>query len=268
MTAKLGGPSLGWLDPHLGYIKTAHARNKIRSWFKQQDHEKHFRAGRAILERERHKLGLKEADQDDLARHFHLARPDDLLLAIGRGDVSPTQVAAALRVPDSLPRHPASARRPVVHKPTGAVTVQGIRNLMTHFAHCCTPSPGDPIVGYVTVGRGVAIHRQDCANILGLPEWRMPRLIEVSWESETEVFPVDLEVRAVDRQGLLKDVSQVLAHEHINIVRTDTLTNALDQSVMMRITIEIADFGQLSVALDKLGEIPNVLGARRMERFD
>ncbi|MFO1418969.1 MAG: bifunctional (p)ppGpp synthetase/guanosine-3',5'-bis(diphosphate) 3'-pyrophosphohydrolase [Methylotetracoccus sp.] len=267
LTTKQGGPSLGWIDPHLGYIKTTHARNKVRAWFKQQDHEKHHRAGRSILERERHKLGLKDADAEELARHFHLSRADELLLAIGRGDISPTQIATALRLPDALPHHapPQPPRRLSAHKPTGAITVQGIRNLLTHFAQCCNPSPGDAIIGYVTIGKGITIHRGDCANIRALPPWRLSRLIDVAWESESGVFPVELEVRAFDRQGLLKDVSQVLANEHLNIIRTETQTYPADQSVLMRITVEIADLGQLSVALDKLSEIPNVVLAQRSD---
>jgi len=266
LTAKHGGPTLGWLDPHLGYIKTPHARNKIRQWFKQQDHEKHFRAGKAILDRERHKLGLKEADLGDLARHFHLSRPDDVLLAIGRGDINPAQAAAALKVPENQPRPQLPVpRRTATPKPSGEITVQGIRNLMTHFALCCNPNPGDPIIGYVTVGHGVAIHRQDCPSVLQLPHWKQLRLIDVGWGWEPDVYPVEIEVRAIDRKGLLKDVSQVLAQERINIVRTDTHTNPNDQSVMMRITVEIADLGQLSVALDKLCEVHNVLEALRRD---
>jgi len=270
LTTKHGGPSLGWLDPRMGYVVTAAARGKIKQWFKQQDHEKHLRAGKAILERERHKLGtpaLKEEELVDLARHFHLPRVDDLLLAIGRADISPAQLAATLRIPgfQQVVAHPVQAAR----KPAAAtqeaeqVTVQGIRNLLMHFAHCCNPVPGAPIVGYVTVGHGVAIHRQDCANILQLPTYRHARLIDVAWGEEPQSFPVEIEVSAIDRKGLLKDVTHILAHEHINIVRSNTYTDPNDQSVNMEITIEIADLGQLSVALDKICSVHNVLRARR-----
>ncbi len=267
LTAKQGGPSLGWLDTHLGYIKTAHARNKIRSWFKQQDHDKHLRVGKAILDRERHKLGLRDTDMDDLVRHFHLSRPDEVLLAIGRGDISSTQLAAALKVPEIPAKPPVHLpKRAPVPKSGGEITVQGIRNLITHIARCCDPSPGDPIIGYVTIGHSVAIHRQDCPNVLKLPHWKKVRLIDVAWGTEPEVYPVRIEVNAIDRKGLLKDVYQVLAQDHINIQRTDTVTNPEDQSVIMHITLEIADLGQLSVALDKICEVHNVLGARRLDQ--
>jgi GTP pyrophosphokinase len=269
LTVKHGGPSLGWLDPHMGYIGTAHARGKIRQWFKQQDHEKHIRGGKAILEHERHKFGiaaLKDADLEELARHFHLPREDDLLLAIGRGDITPAQLAMAWKVPGAHPP-PAAAPAPKPEPAAGhgveKVTVQGIRNLMTHFAHCCNPAPGTPIVGYVTLGHGVAIHARDCLNVVQLPPHKQGRLIDVDWGEDLESFPVEIEVNAIDRKGLLKDVANVLAQEHINILRTHTHTNTRDHSVTMDITLEVHDFVQLSQALEKIGEIHNVLQARR-----
>ncbi len=267
LTTKLGGPSLGWLDTHLGYVRTAHARGKIRAWFRQQDHEKHLRAGKSILDRERQKLGAKEVDLDDLARHFHLPRGDDLLLAVGRADISSAQLANVLKLPDWQPKPPhPPARKPV---PTGKaseeITIQGVRNLLTHLARCCEPVPGDPIIGYVTLGRGVAIHRQDCVNIIQLPEEKHSRLIEVAWGDEPEAFPVEIVVRALDRKGLLKDIAQVLAAEHINIMRTNTLTDPGDRMAVMHITVEVADLGQLSQALDRIGEVHNVVEARRKE---
>lgn len=268
ITTKQGSPSLGWLDPHMGYVATSHARSKIKQWFKQQDHDKHLRAGKATLERERHKLGmaaLKESEMDDLVRHFHLPRIDDLLLNIGRGDITPAQLASTLKVPGFNPQPVLVPSKPEPVAETGPekVTVQGIRNMMMHFAHCCHPMPGTPIIGYVTLGHGVAIHAQDCANVIQLPSHKLGRLIDVDWGEDQESFPVEIEVNAIDRKGLLKDVAHVLAQEHINILSTNTHTNTKNQSVIMDITIEIHDLGQLSQALDKIGEIHNVLRARR-----
>jgi GTP pyrophosphokinase len=270
LTAKHGGPSLGWLDPHLGYIKTGHARSKIRQWFKQQDHERHLRAGKAILDRERQKLGIKDVDLDELARHFRLPRGDDLLLAVGRADIAPGQLVNALKLPEWQPK---TAAVPLAKKPlppaagraSEDVTIQGVRNLLTYFAQCCDPKPGDPIIGYVTVGKGVAIHREDCDNIVQLPPHRQSRLIDVAWGVEPEAFPVELEVKALDRKGLLKDITQILAQERINIVRTHSETNGDDQTVVMRITAEVSDLGQLSSVLDKIGQVHNVFSARRVQ---
>ncbi len=264
LTTKYGGPSMGWLDPHLGYATTAHARNKIRQWFKQQDHDKHLKAGKSILDHEKHKLGIREVDPDELARHFHLSRGDDLLLALGRADISPAQLALALKPPEwqKLPQ-PVRKHLPLEHRHSEEITVQGVRHLLTHLAHCCDPKPGQAIVGYVTLGRGVAIHREECHNILQLPEEKRGRLIDVAWGLENESYPVDIEIRAIDRKGLLKDITQVLAHEHVNILRTYSLTDPQDQTVVMEVTVEVFDLGQLSLALDKLGHIHNVLSAQR-----
>jgi GTP pyrophosphokinase len=270
LTTKHGGPSLGWLDTHMGYVQTPNARSKIRAWFKQQDHDKHLRAGKATIDRERHKLGLpalKDAELEELARHFRLSRGDDLLLGIGRAEISTTQLAAALRIPESDIQSTAAPAPPrkltVVTDDADQVNVQGIRNLLMHFAHCCNPTPGVPIVGYVTIGRGVAIHRQDCLNIFQLPSLKAQRLIDVSWGSEPHAFPVEIEVKAIDRKGLLKDVTHILAQEHVNILRTNSLTNSSDQVVTMEVTIEIRDLGQLSMALDRISQVHNVLQARR-----
>lgn len=265
LTTKHGGPSHGWLDPHLGYVTTSHARNKIRQWFKQQDHEKHHKAGKSIMDHERHKLGLREVDMEELARHFHLSRGDELLLALGRADISPTQLAHALRPPEWQHKPVPHPRIPVEsgNRHIEDIRVQGVRNLLTHLAHCCAPKPGDSITGYVTLGRGVAIHRDDCHNILQLPEDKRVRLIDVSWGQDTESYPVEIEIRAIDRKGLLKDITEILAHEHVNILRTFSLTDQSNQTVMLEVTAEVADLGQLSLALDKLGQVHNVLSAQR-----
>ncbi len=266
LTAKHGGPSLGWLEANMGYVKTAHARNKIRQWFKQQDHEKHQRAGKLLIEKERQKLGIKDLDVGELAAHFHFSRPEDFLIAIGRADISPTQVAAALKIPD-LKQDPVKlpARAHHIKKLNEAdqITIQGIRNLFTHLAKCCAPTPSDDIIGYVTIGKGVTIHRQDCKNIIRLPQERQSRLIDVSWGNDPDAFPVEIAVTAIDRKGLLKDITHILSNEHINIVRTSSYTNSHDRSVGMSIILEISEMAQLSLALDKISQVHNVLDVRR-----
>lgn len=267
LVTKQGGPSRGWLDQRMGYVRTGHARNKIRAWFRQQDHEKHQRSGKAILDRERQKLGIKDINLDELAQTFHLPRGDDLLLAIGRTDISPGQLANVLKLPDwnTRPRQPVMRKLQGPAKSLSGFNIQGVSNLMVHRSRCCQPDPGDPIIGYVTVGRGIAIHRQDCVNILRLSPEKHGRLLDVSWGAEAEAFPVELEVRALDRKGLLKDIANIFSSEHINIIRTNTLTEPKDHSVIMHITAEVSDLGQLSHALDKIGEVHNVLEARRVE---
>jgi GTP pyrophosphokinase len=269
LTAKYGGPSLGWVDPHLGYVKTAHARNKIRAWFRQQDHERHMKAGKHLFDQERQKLGVREADLEQLARHFHLPRADDLLLALGRTDISAVQLATALKPGDlnqkAAARPVTSRRKPVVAPASDEITIQGVRNLVTHIARCCEPKPGEPIIGFVTVVRGIAIHRQDCPNILQLAPEKHGRLMDVAWGAEPEGFPVDIEARALDRKGLLKDITHILAAEHINILRTHSYTDTKDNTVVMEITAEVMDLGQLSQALGQIAEVHNVLEVWRKE---
>jgi GTP pyrophosphokinase len=270
ITVKQGGPSLGWIDPHLGYIRTAHARNKIRAWFRQQDHDRHIRAGKLILDRERQKLGVREVDMDDLARHFHLPRGDDLLLALGRTDVTVAQVSAAIKPHDLTPKPiplPPPRRRALPERNREEITIRGVRNLLTHLARCCDPTPGDRIIGFVTLGRGIAIHRQDCANILRLPGEKKERLIDVAWGDEPEAFPVEIEARALDRKGLLKDITHILASAHINIIKTHSYTDPEDRTVVMQITVEVTDLTELEQTLGRLGQVHNVLEVRRRERL-
>ena len=269
LTARHGGPSLGWLDPHLGYVRTAHARNKIRAWFRQQDHDRHHKAGKLIFDRERQKLGIREADLESLAQHFHLQTGDELLLALGRTDITTNQLAAALKPDGLINRIPVRAipvRRKSHSGPlSDEITIQGVRNLVTHIARCCSPSPGEAIIGFVTVARGIAIHRRDCVNILQLPAEKHGRLMDVAWGNDPEAFPVELVASALDRKGLLKDITHILATEHINIIRTNSHTDTLQNTVVMDITVEVTDLAQLSHALDRIAEVHNVLEVRRRE---
>ena len=270
LTAKHGGPSLGWIDSHLGYVKTSHARNKIRAWFRQQDHERHMKAGKHVFDQEKQRLGIRDVDPDQLARHFHLQRPEDLLLALGRADITAAQLASALKPESFSPKpslRPAARRKhsPAINARPDEITIQGVRNLVTHLARCCEPGPGDPIIGFVTVMRGIAIHRKDCPNIMRLPPEKQGRLMDVSWGAETDVFPVDIEVRALDRKGLLKDITQILAAEHINILRTHSHGDTSDHSVMMQIQVEVSNLGQLSHALTQIASIHNILEVHRKD---
>jgi GTP pyrophosphokinase len=266
ITAKHGAPSFGWLDAHLNYIATPNARSKIRQWFKQQDHEKFLRQGKALLDAERHKLhhpALKEAEMNRLARHFHLPRADDLLLAIGRAEINAEQLTAALKKPDdtAMTARAVSSghklRNP--EKPSANINVHGVHNLLTHLAHCCNPMPGAPIIGYVTIGHSISIHRADCSNIQQLPPHRRDRLVDASWANADAQFQVQIEVGAIDRKGLLKDVTQVLAQENVNILQTHTDTSPLDRAVTMLIRVELQHQQQLDDAITKISSINNVL---------
>ncbi|HHH41989.1 MAG TPA: bifunctional (p)ppGpp synthetase/guanosine-3',5'-bis(diphosphate) 3'-pyrophosphohydrolase [Chloroflexi bacterium] len=262
ITAKRAAPSRDWLNPDLGYVKTARARSKIRRWFRQQDREKNIALGRTILERELKRLGLTGMAHEKVAALFGHENVEDFLAAIGFGDVNSQQIAsrvveatrketeAELEVPPVAPVAPEAS--PEVH-------VLGTGGLFTRLARCCNPIPDEPIVGYVTRGRGITIHRRECPNVLNVrdPE----RLIEVSWGKQARTFPVLISVLAYDRAGLLHDISGVISKEGINI---SSLSVARKQNfTTLYITLEVTDIRQLGRVLARISKVPNVIEAQR-----
>jgi GTP pyrophosphokinase len=268
LTAKEGEPSRDWLNPNTGYLRTSGARAKVRQWFKQRDQDKNLVDGRHLFEREAQRLGIspKSVDLDQLAADLRLQRGDELLIALGRGDVTPAQLLGALRVPEPAADEITIARperRPRKKREADQVHVRGVGNLLTQFATCCKPAPGDSIIGFITRGKGVSIHRRDCPNILSLPAEKRPRLVEVDWGEEAEAYPVDVHIRAFDRQGLLRDVTSIFANEKVNVLAANTRTDKNDQSVLMDLTVEITDTGQLGLVMDKIAQLPNVMDVYR-----
>ncbi|MFN3762853.1 MAG: RelA/SpoT family protein, partial [Anaerolineae bacterium] len=264
ITAKRGGPSRDWLNPALGYVKTARARNKIRQWFRRQDREQNIASGRAILERELKRLGLGELSHETVAALFGYEKVDDFLAAIGSGDINSQQIAAKVveaqqqTQPEPELPPPAPLPAPVSHE----VHVLGTGGLLTRLARCCHPLPGEPIIGYVTQGHGITVHRRDCPNILNLR--RPERLIEVTWGTEKRTFPVLISVLAYDRTGLLHDISGVLSKEGINI--TGLSINRNQNLTTLYLTLEVTDIGQLGRVLARISKIPNVIEAQRETR--
>jgi GTP pyrophosphokinase len=271
LTGKVAGPSRDWMSPHLGYLKTARARAKVRHWFKQQDQEKNVAAGRTALEREFHRLGvnLKQIDLRKVAERFNFTGPDELFAALGHGDITMSSVVGKIQElildkprADFLP----VARRARSEDGGGEIKIRGVGNLLTQMARCCKPLPYDPIVGFITRGRGVTIHRQDCTNLLDLSRASPERLIEVDWGEETEsVYSVDIQIDAYDRSGLLRDISSILANEKVNVLAVHTQSYRDTGTARMALTVEINDVVQLSRLLDRISQLPNVTEARRRE---
>ncbi len=262
LTAKRGRPSRDWLNPHLGHIKTSRARQKIRQWFRRQDRVETVAQGRELLERELKRLGLDQKSYEEIATLFKFDKVDDLLAAIGYGDINAQQIAAKLvqaeRAEEEL-ELPEAAPPPLL---VSGVTVRGVGDLLTRLAGCCHPLPGDQIVGYVTRGRGITIHRQDCRNILYLED--KERLIEVDWgEDIKRVFPVMVQVLAYDRTGLMRDITEIMAGDRINISAANVATYAKDHTAVITATLEISSIVQLSRVLAKIEQLPNVFEARR-----
>jgi GTP pyrophosphokinase len=262
LTTKRGRPSRDWLNPHLGYIKTSRARQKIRQWFRRQDRVETITQGREILERELKRLGLDQKRYEEIATLLKFDKVDDLLAAIGYGDINTQQIAARLI---EAKREEEELELPEAAPPPSLVpeiTVRGVGDLLTRLAGCCHPLPGDPIVGYVTRGRGITIHRQDCRNILYLED--KERLIEVDWgEDLKQVFPVMVQVLAYDRTGLMRDITEIMAGERINISAANVATHPKDHTAVITATLEINSIVQLSRVLAKIERLPNVFEARR-----
>ncbi len=269
LTTKTGGPSRDWLSPHLGYVKSNRARVKIRQWFIQQDQEKSIAVGRTALEREFQRLGVRHLKIDKVAERLGFARPDELFATIGHGALTTSQVVA--RIQDWLPPPAVAVETPLiaVRKPKTVeagkddVQIRGVGHLLTQMAHCCQPAPFEPIAGYITQGRGVTIHRQDCANLLALANQHSERIIEVSWGETPATYSVDVMIVAHDRSGLLRDITSILANEQVNVLGANTLTDRETSIARMGLTLEITDVLQLSRVLEKISQLRNVMEAYR-----
>ncbi|MFV1997113.1 MAG: GTP diphosphokinase [Acidiferrobacterales bacterium] len=268
LTVKNGGPSRDWLNPHLGYIKSPKARSQIQRWFRLQNYEHNVAEGRTMLERELKRMGYADVSFEKIARKLKQKNVDDMMAAIGRGDIKPSR---AVRTASELTetRGKEEPITPIVRDgskpgpPTG-IRVQGVGDLLTRFAGCCKPVPGDPITGYITRGKGVTIHRQDCHNILNAISDNPERLVEVDWGGKlTGTYRVDIEILAFDRHGLMRDITTQLANETINVIAINTETNKDSNTAYMVITAEVPDIDTLSMVLARINLIPNVTEVRR-----
>ncbi|NDJ62482.1 MAG: bifunctional (p)ppGpp synthetase/guanosine-3',5'-bis(diphosphate) 3'-pyrophosphohydrolase [Chloroflexi bacterium] len=270
LTANRGGPSLDWLNSNLGYVTTARARSKIRHWFRKQNREKNIIAGREVLERELKRLSLLDAVPfEAVASLFGYSRLDDFLAAVGEGEVHGGQIAnrvleAEHDEQEALEQETLKARPPssgLTIDMSNGVAVMGSNGMLVNMARCCNPMPGDPIVGYLTRGRGVTVHRADCANVAG----EMDRLCEVSWGGsnihEAQRYAVPIEVIAYDREGLMRDISTIIADEKVNI---SSVNVSIRQNIAtFQLTMEMTNVQQLTRILARLGNIPTVVEARR-----
>ncbi|MFQ6024395.1 MAG: GTP diphosphokinase [Acidiferrobacterales bacterium] len=271
LTVKKGGPSRDWLNPHLGYLKSSRARGKVQHWFRQQNYEESVSAGRSSFERELHRLGLTDINYERLAQNLGFSKVDDFLATIGRGELRTSQVVSAIQEIVE-PKAPEEERLPTtpstkLSETSAAISIQGVGNLLSRMAKCCRPVPGDPIVGFITSGRGVTIHRRDCPNTLRYYTEGDERLVQVSWGREVgKTYPVDVEVTVYDRQGLLRDIASVLTNERINVVSVNTLSDKKANIGRMLLTLEIPDIETLSRALARIEQLPNVMGVRRKIR--
>lgn len=264
LTAKQGGPNRNWIDPSTGYVKTPRTMTKIRAWFRQQDHDRNLQNGKTILETLRKRLEVHELNFNDLMNYFHASTREELLIRLGRGDIHSTQLAGALDLRE-LPKFapPIRVRKSKQQSTPDSIKVSGIGNMLTSFARCCKPVPGDAILGYITLGKGVTIHQRECSNIVSLTPEKHRRLINVEWGDQTESFPVKIHIDAIDRKGLLSHITKILANSHVNILDINSHTDRHDVSVHIILIIEVRNTEHLSEILSRIHQLQNVTDARR-----
>jgi GTP pyrophosphokinase len=267
MTAKNAHPSRDWLFPQAGYLVSPRSRSKVRAWFRQQDQEQNRRSGKQALEKELARLGLA-LDLEPVAKRFGLGSVEQLWLGIGAGDLTlPAVISACEReLPPTGPK-PGDEVQVKVRRPAyteAAVSISGVGDLMTNFARCCRPLPPEPIAGYITLGRGVSIHRANCKNLLRLQADTPERLMQVEWGTrEAGSYPVEIEVEAWDRTGLIRDISALLADEKIDINAMSSRMERVTHIATIDITLGIASLEQLSRLMHRIGRLPNVSAVRR-----
>jgi GTP pyrophosphokinase len=268
IAARQGGPSRDWLNQDLGYVHSNRARSKVRQWFKAQQHEENVAQGRALVDRELARLGRTALKLEAVAAKAGFDKVEEFFAAFARDDINSKQVQAAIMEvaqpgATAAPAEPEVATRQSRAAGSGSgILVVGVDRLLTGLARCCKPAPPDPIVGFVTRGKGVTIHRASCANVGRMKATTPERLIAADWGApRDEVFPVDIVVEAMDRQGLLRDISEVLSREKINVTAANTLTKNMHSR--MAFTLEVQSLDALRRALAYVREVKGVLSASR-----
>jgi GTP pyrophosphokinase len=266
LTSGEARPRRDWLQPGSGFLKTSRARAKVQHWFRSQDREDNIDTGRHLLEKEFRRLALTSIDYQRIARKVQFSTVEEMFAAVGSGDLSSAQVLNAAQelvqkspepqlrlnaVPGSTQRHPEQVR--------------GAGNLHTHMAGCCKPLPGDAIVGYITKGRGVSIHRADCTRLIRRQDGLAGRIVEIEWGVDPGAqFEVDVAIEAYDRQGLLRDITGLFANARINVLTVNTHTNKQTHTATMRLRVEVPDLASLSKLLGRIERLRNVVSAVRV----
>jgi GTP pyrophosphokinase len=267
VTAKEGGPSRDWLNPELGFLASNRARSKVRAWFNEQARHETVARGRELVERLLQREGRTAFKLEDLAGKLGFKSAEDLFAVVGKDEFSLRTIETLLHPPEPLPTDDEvllARKSKGAKSPKGGVLVVGIDSLMTQLAKCCKPAPPDAISGFVTRGKGVSIHRRDCANFREIAGRSPERVIDVAWgkpKGEAQVYPVDIAIEASDRQGLLRDISEVFAKEKMNVVGVQT--QSVRGTAWMTFTVEVADSQRLGKVLSIVRDVGGVQSARR-----
>jgi len=252
------GPSRDWLNTNLGYIKTSHAKQKIRQWFTRQERTENVERGKALLEKFMRQMGIKFSEREKLAELFRYDTPDEFHAAIGYGGVTVHQIAQRLTAeePETKVTEGAPAKQPV-----SAVKVLGVGDMLTHLAQCCNPLPDDEIIGYVTRSRGVTVHRKNCGNITH--EEEKERLVPVEWGQGGVMYPVSIQIEAWDRVGLTNDITSIVAVEKVNISKM-SVENHDDNTASLFLTLQMEGLAQLSRLMAKIEGVRGVVSVARI----
>ncbi|MCW4456202.1 bifunctional (p)ppGpp synthetase/guanosine-3',5'-bis(diphosphate) 3'-pyrophosphohydrolase [Flavobacterium sp. MXW15] len=269
LTGKEADPRRDWLLPANGFLASGRSRDKVRAWFHKLDRARNVQAGKDLLDRELKRLGLQQSDLMVAAKKFHADSVDDLYIQVALGDTGPSQVGRALLEAEKAQSQPAA---PALPRPTARrdgigkskFTVQGVGNLLVQLARCCQPVAGEPIVGYLTRGRGVTVHRADCASFARLSAANPQRALPVEWGQAGSGYEVDVLVRAVDRRWLLKDITNLIAQEDAYVLDINSDNVRDSGTAQLRLRLKVSDYGQLSTLLGKLDALPGVSEARRL----
>lgn len=272
LTAKEGGPSRDWLNSGLGYLRAPRSRAKVQHWFKMQAREQNVIDGQVLVKKSLERMDLASVAMPKLVEGLGFSELDDLYVSVGTGDLScdvvirqAQKILEPVYKDDQLSLLLSENRdepSPIIK--TDDVQVRGVGRLMSQMANCCQPVPGDSIVGYITLGRGVSIHRQDCVNALQLEEREPNRIIEVQWGAQPkQVYPVNVSIKAYDRTGLLRDITTVLANEKVNVLSINTASNSLDSTADMTLSLEISGVETLNRLFNRLNQLQNVMSVNR-----
>ena len=270
LTSKESGPSRDWMNRNLGFLKSAGNRAKVRNWFNHLDFEQNALDGKSIYERELNKYNYHDVDLQQVMQHFKRDNDEQFYAEIGRGIFTAAQIIGFLqherneKEVDPFKKIKKASQTKKHNKDD--IVIQGVGNLLTQFAKCCKPVPGDHVIGYITKGAGVTIHKNDCNNVLTMPEDKQARLIEVEWGDDSgSLFAAEISITAFDRTGLLRDLSSVLANEKINLLNINSTINAKEQIVYTQLNIEVSSVDQLILIMDKLSSVSNVQTVSRTQ---
>ena len=263
-------PSRDWLNPELGYLATSRARSKVQHWFKQLHHDENVADGKAILERELAKYDIQDPKLDKIAQTLNVKTTENLYAALSNGNVRLGHVLNLID-PDIIkkqqhkPASPHKNKTPRSKK--SSFSIEGVDDLLTSIAGCCKPIPGDNIVGYITVGRGVTIHRKNCPNMTNPNNNEEERIIDVAWETlDGELYHADLNIHASNRTGLINDITSILSNNKVSVMALNTRTNENSNTADILITIETSGADMLDNIVDKISQVPNIINVERSQK--